>query len=123
MHILFATDLQSRAESSSHNMFASSPHALAWLDKCLPVLNGLLITRPSNKQWLLHPEADITASRWLCGLWPLVSLLTVDIPDDIALYAGIVLVNLSAGPHPTLQDVVRASGWLFYLFLISVTTA
>ncbi len=31
--------------------------AEAWLDKCLPVLNGLLFTKPANKAWLLAQTA------------------------------------------------------------------
>lgn len=81
---------------------ATCAQALAWFDRCLPVLNGLCITRPDNKTWLLGQT-----SRWLCGMWPLVGLFVVDVPDDVTTYAGIVLANVTAGPHPGLQASVR----------------
>jgi hypothetical protein len=100
--------LQSLRGTEGHSdRFLTSSHALAWLDKCLPVLNGLIITRPENKRWLLqsgdapsHPSSQ----RWFAGLWPFVALFAVDIPDEIALYAGIVLANLTSGPHTLLQS-------------------
>jgi hypothetical protein len=98
-----------KGEEYHRERFLTSSHALAWLDKCLPVLNGLLITRPENKRWLLQSGDAVTlppSQRWLAGMWPFVALFAVDIPDEIALYAGIVLANLTSGPHTQLQSVV-----------------
>ena len=102
--------LREEATKPTSGLFLTSSHALAWLDKCLPVLNGLIITRADNKRWLLQSSdasTDPPARKWLGGLWPFVLLFAVDVPDELALYAGVVLANLTAGPHPQLQAIVR----------------
>ncbi len=53
---VFSSSLLLRHAGSTTGAFPSDSvrqQAEAWLDKCLPVLNGLLFTKPGNKAWLL----------------------------------------------------------------------
>lgn len=76
--------------------------ATIWLDKCLPVLNGLLFSQSNagSKLWLCHQD------QWLGGLGPLCRLLLATLPTELVVYACFVLVNLTAGPQAKLQEYV-----------------
>ena len=73
----------------------------AWLERCLPVLNGLLYTSSKARAWLSSNAG------WGSGLAPLLRVYVLDVPANVRVFAAFVMTNLSIARDAALQDTVR----------------
>jgi len=73
-----------------------------WLERCLPVLNGLVYTSSAGRRWLA------ASRKWRCGLAPLLRVFLVDVPVNVRVFAAFVMSNLSISREKELQDTAAS---------------
>ena len=88
-----------------------------WLERCLPVLNGLVYTSSAGRRWLA------ASRKWRCGLAPLLRVFLVDVPVNVRVFAAFVMSNLSISREKELQDTVCCRWDRVWVCLVGATCA